>query len=71
MVLWFIIKQTQTEMIMTILHADSPTVLLENGSMVHNQTNADINIRYHDTKEIDPHTVCQKATMRNELFQNR
>ena len=26
---------------MTISRADPPTVLLENGSMVHNQTNAD------------------------------
>ena len=28
-------------MVVTISRADPPTVLLENGSMVHNQTNAD------------------------------
>ena len=38
----FIFKQTQMETVMTILRADPPTVLLENGSMVHNQTNTDL-----------------------------
>ena len=46
MVPWFIIKQTQTETVMTTLCANPPTVLLENGSMVHNQTNADRNGNY-------------------------
>ena len=42
MVPWFIVKQTRMETVMTISRADSPTVLLENGSMVHNQMSADI-----------------------------
>ena len=37
----FIIKQSQTKTVMTISCAYPSTVLLENGSMVHNQTNAD------------------------------
>ena len=41
MVPWFIIKQTRTEMIIPVSRAKPPTVLLENGFMVHNQTNAD------------------------------
>ena len=41
MVLWFIIKQSLTETVIPISCANPPTVLLENGSMVHNQTNTD------------------------------
>ena len=37
MVPWFIIKQTQTKMA-KLITCRPPTVLLENGSMVHNQT---------------------------------
>ena len=39
----FIMKQILTETVMTILRADCLTVLLENGSMFHNQTNTDRN----------------------------
>ena len=41
MVPWFIIKHSQMKTVMTISRADPPTVLLENGSMLHNQMNAD------------------------------
>ena len=41
MVPWFIIKETRAETVIAISRANPPTVLLENGSMVHNQMNVD------------------------------
>ena len=46
MVQWFIIKQTRKETVMTISCAGPPTVLLGNGSMIHNQMNVDRNGNY-------------------------
>ena len=44
-----LIKQTQTEMPMITSRANLPTVLLDNGFMVHNQTNMNRNNNDHLT----------------------
>ena len=61
MVPWFIIKQTQTETV-KLITSRPPTVLLDNGFMIHNQTNTNGNDNDHLTYQL-PYSLLENGSM--------